>query len=56
MSRTEGGGESDAKGGGKDGWQSKQGPQPECLSPRFLRALETTGGGWKGAWATHSRP
>lgn len=41
-------GESDAKGGGKDGWQSKQGPQPECLSPRFLRALETTEGVERG--------
>lgn len=48
MRRTEGGGEPDAKGGGKEGRQSKQGPQPEGLSTRLLRALETTGGGWKG--------
>ena len=56
MSRTEGGGESDAKGGGKDSRPSKQGPQPEGLRPRLLRALEATAGGWKGAWAAHTRP
>ena len=36
MRRTEGGGEPDAKGGGKEGRQSKQGPQPEGLSTRLL--------------------
>lgn len=53
MRRTEGGGESDAKGGGKEGRQSKQGPQPEGLGTRLRRALETTGGGWKGPGDTH---